>query len=238
MLRLSRYLALFAGVIFLAGCAGTPAIPYDRSTAAEIKTIGVLTPRFPDGPRVVLASTVGQSFGLIGALVDAGMQANRQSSFSSLLAGQRFSVADSFQPNLVSALQAHGYAVELIPVTRDKPGFLPDYHVATNVKVDAYLDINPVAYGYLAAGVTATAPYRPFFVINCQLVRAADGAVLMRDAIVYNPINPRGGVITIAPDPAYQFVDFDTLMADPPRSVAGLNEALTQTAQSVGNLLR
>jgi hypothetical protein len=238
MSRLLSCLALFAGLTFLAGCAGAPAIPYDRSTAGDIKTIGVLTPRFPDGPSVVLASSVGQSFGIIGALVDAGIRRSHQDSLSSLLAGQRFSVVDTFQPSLVAALEARGYKVEIIPVARDKQDFLPDYRVATNIQVDAYLDIVAVGYGYVAAGVRDSTPYRPIVGVNCKLVRAADGAVLMRDAIVYNPVNPNGRYITIAPDPAFQFIDFDMLMADPPRTVAGLNNALTQTAQGVGSLLR
>lgn len=61
----------------------------------------------------------------------------------------------------------------------------------------------------------------------------------MRDTIIYNPVNPvNGQYVTIAPDPAYEFVNFDALMANPPRSVAGLNVAVTRTAQSVASLLR
>lgn len=132
-------------------------------TAGNIKTIGVLTPRFPDGPYVILASSVGQSFGLIGGLVDASMRSNREAAFSSLLATQRFSVADAFQQSLVAALQAQGYAVEFIPVVRDGASFLTDYRVAGNGKVDAYLDLVALGYGYVAAGIQDAAPYRPVF---------------------------------------------------------------------------
>jgi hypothetical protein len=46
-----------------------------------------------------------------------------------------------------------------------------------------------------------------------------------------------GKYITIAPDPTYTFVDFDTLMADPDRTVAGLDTAVTQTAGAIAGLL-
>lgn len=233
-----RRLALLAGLVLLAGCAGQPAVPYDRASAGDIRTIGVLTPSFPEHPSVILASSVGQSLGLLGALVDAGMRSSRESSFGSLLDGQGFSVGDAFQQSLVAGLQAHGYTVAIIPVPREKRDFLPDYHVVTAVNADAYLDVVSLGYGYIAAGVGNANPYRPVFGVKCRLVRASDAAVLMQDSVIYNQVNPRGHVITIAPDPAYQFIDFDTLMADPPRSIAGLHGAVEQTARSIADLLR
>jgi len=235
MRNLGRLL-LWLGLLALAGC-GTPAVPYDRSTAGDIKTIGLITPRYPDRAYVILASTVGQSFGLIGALVDAGMRSSRESSFASLLASQRYSAPDVFEAQLVAALQAQGYTVEKIAVTRDRQQFLTDYHFPTDVHVDAYLDCISGGYGYIAAGITSEAAYRPIFHIACKLLRVADGAILMRDSVIYNPVNPKGGFVSLPPDPTYQFVDFDTLMGDPPRAIAGLNDAATKTAQAVGTLL-
>ena len=55
--------ALAAIAVWLGSCATKPEIPYDRGSAS-IHTIGIITPAFPDGPSVALASTVGQSFGL------------------------------------------------------------------------------------------------------------------------------------------------------------------------------
>lgn len=233
-----RRLALAATLLGLAGCAGQPAIPFDRSSASDIKTIGILTPRFPDGPKVVLVGSVGRSFGLIGALIDSGMEANRESQFTSLLASQRYQAADAFSRALATAVEAQGYKVEMIPVTRDlHKDFLDDYHIATNIKVDAYLDVAVGGYGYIAAGLGDGNPYRPIVGLGCKLVRVGDSTVLMRDFIVYNPINPRGNLITISPDPAYAFPDFDALMADPPKATAGLDGALTQSAQAVAKLL-
>jgi hypothetical protein len=235
MARWFRWLVLMA-LLGLAVCATRPAVPFDRSTA-NIKTIGILTPAFPAGPKVVLASTVGQSFGLIGALIDAGMQANRDATFTSMLASQRFSAPDAFSAALAQAVKSEGYAVEMIPVTRDTDDLLTDYHVATNIKVDAYLDVAVAVYGYVAAGIGDAHPYRPVLGLYCRLVRAADGTVLMQDTVAYNPVNPRGNIITISPDPTYTFVDFDSLASSPQQSEAGLEDAVARSAQSVAKLL-
>lgn len=51
--------------VVLAGCQGAPKVPYERSAGAP-KRIGIVTPSFPERPSVVLASSIGKSFGLIG----------------------------------------------------------------------------------------------------------------------------------------------------------------------------
>jgi hypothetical protein len=238
MLRgLRPWLALMA-LVLLAGCAGAPAIPYDRATAGAIKTIGVVTPVFPDQPRIVLASTIGRSFGLIGALIDAGLEDNRNKSFATMMGGQNFAPREAFLQQLTKALQEQGYGVVFLPVVRDSRKFLETYPPSPpDHPVDAYLDLVVGAYGYLAAGIQSTAPYRPVFYVAARLVRAGDKTVLMRDAVVYNPLNPNGSLVTISPDPAYSFVDFDTLMADPPKTVAGLDGAATQSAVAIATLL-
>jgi hypothetical protein len=233
-----RRLAVAAALIGLAGCAAKPAIPYDRPSAGDIKIIGILTPSFPDGPKIIRASDIGMSFGLIGGLIDLAMLANRDSNFTAMLASQSYSAADAFPRALAASVEAQGYKVEMIPVTRDPDkGFLDNYQIATNIKADAYLDVAVGVYGYVAAGMGDETPYRPLVSLGCKLVRVGSGSVLMRDTIVYNPVNPADNLITISPDPAYSFADFDALMADPTKATAGLDGALKQSAQAVGKLL-
>src|SRR5258706_14413214 len=82
--------ALVLICLFLAACQTLPQVPYDRATAGNIKTINVITPATPDRPRVVLASSIGQSLGLIGALVDAGLQDNRETKFQAVVSARNF----------------------------------------------------------------------------------------------------------------------------------------------------
>lgn len=78
MSTISRTSLLFVFALAISACATLPQIPYDRTAAGNPKTIRVLTPAAPEKASVVLAATVGQSFGLIGALIDAGMQSSRE----------------------------------------------------------------------------------------------------------------------------------------------------------------
>ncbi len=234
-IRLAAILAVLT--LALSGCA-TPMteIPFDRQATADVKTIGIVTPKIPEDPLVVLASNPGQSFGLIGALVNSGMQANRESTFKTLLTERNFSVREKFLQALAAGLAAQGYTVTVIPANRDKDGFLAAYPPG---QVDAYLDVVTMGYGYIAAGIKDSTPYRPFYALRAKLVRAGNtSAVLMDDAVFYNPINPPTNAISISPDPNYLFVDFDTLTGNPDRAVAGLQVAVEKTASTVSGLLR
>lgn len=227
--------------VVLAACATKPpVIPYDRTSSNPVKKIGIVTPEFPDGPHAMLASSVGMSFGLVGALIDAGMEANRDSSLEQVLNAQNFSAYQRFVDGLTASLKAQGYEVEMISATRTKKGeFLKTY--PTGEKVDAYLDIVAFNYGYVAAGVAGSTPYRPFLYTQCQLVRASDNSVLMQDQVDYNPINPGNGTkdnVAIGPDPAYSFEKFSDLESDPAKATKGVEIAFAQTTNAIGKLLR
>lgn len=234
-----RKMALLCALFFLAGCAAKPPVPFDHSSASSVKTIGLLTPDLSNGPSALLASSPGQSFGLIGALVDAGMEANRDSSLEKILAAQQFAADRAFTDGLTAALKARGYEVKLIPVTRPSKGnLLKTYPKGGPDQVDAYLDVVSVNYGYIAAGTAGSTPYRPFFYTDCKLVKASDGSVLMEDSVNYNPINGSGSQnVAIAPDPAYEFSKFDDLEADPAKAAKGVNVAFASTTDAIGNLL-
>jgi hypothetical protein len=226
-----------AGALLLGACAA-PEIPFDRSHENQIQHIGVVTPKFPNGARVILASTVGQSFGLIGALVDAGMQQARESKFEAILKQENFSEQDVFLAKLTASLQSQGYTVSMISFQRQGSNFADRYPVEAEPKVDAYLDLIVTGYGYIAAGIGNSTPYRPICQVRARLVSAKDSSVLMQDLVTFNPYGRTDHTVTIAPDPAVQYTTFDQLVADPNGAVKGLQSATEQTADTVGKLLQ
>jgi len=231
--------ACAAASLLLSACAGRAEIPYDRSATPNVKIIGVLTPAFPDAPIVARASSVGQSFGLIGALVEAGLQTSRESKFKSSIAGQQFMARETFLKDVHTQLGQHGYKVIDVPAGRPDSSLLKAYPPPTPAPpVDAYLDVVVSSYGYVAAGVKDSTPYRPTLSIAVKLVNAKDSAVLLQDAIVYNPIGPIKDVVTVAPDPAYAFTDSDVLAADPKNAVKGMHAAIDSVTRTLGSLLK
>ena len=236
----AAFMPLFAAA-FLAGCASKPEIPFDRS-ANPVKTIGILTPAEPDHGSVILASSVGQSLGILGALVDTGMRLSRESKFNTLLEQESFNFNDALLQSLSEKLKGSGYVVTLVPVPRHGGGLLKSYPKAGEAQVDAYIDIAVDTYGYIAAGIGSSTPYRPQEAVHVRLVRGSDSAVLMEDTVIFNPVGPvvavNANFVSVSPDPAYTFQDFDSLTADPEAMTKGLQASVDQTADAVAKLLR
>jgi hypothetical protein len=234
-----RVAVLIGTALLLSACAGQPEIPFDKSTAGDIKTIGIVTMSIPDQPSVRLASDIGQSFGLIGALVDAGMESSRNSQFWAEIDGAHNPPPALFAADMAAALREHGYDVKTIDVPKRDSGFLKTYPPAADGHVDAYLDVTfiGIGYGYMAAGIGKSTPYRPFAYVNCRLVRASDQQVLMQDLVFYNPVNGTSKIVTVTADPTYTFTDFDALHADPKKARDGMDDAFRQTAEAIANLL-
>jgi hypothetical protein len=240
MSRIPAIAAALAAVLFVAGCAA-PEIPFDRSEAGNIHAVGILTPDIPEKPTVRLASDMGQSFGLVGGLIDAAMETKRNDHLWAILLERKFQASDSLSHELVTSLQARGYAAKVVQISRKEgSGFLKAYPPAADAGVDAYLDVSAIGigYGYVAAGIGSEQPYRPFVWLNCKLVRASDSSVLMEDAVMYNPIGAGGKWVTVSPDPAYAFPDFDNLTAHPDEAAMGVNASMQKTADQIGTLMR
>ncbi|MBI3676192.1 MAG: hypothetical protein HY243_06205 [Proteobacteria bacterium] len=235
-----KCIAAAAVTAVLAGCAAQPEIPFDKSANTNVHTIGIVTPGMPERPTIWLASDMGQSFGLIGALVDAGMEESRDSKVNAMLVNRKFVPRDSFVQALESSLKAQGFDTKAVAVERKQGDYLKSYPATADTGADAYLDISAVNYGYVAAGIGSSTPYRPFVYLLCRLVRASDGSVLMQDSIFYNPVAPfgQGKNVSVSPDPAYTFVNFDAMTVEPDRTVTGIDLSLHQTSDALGRLLR
>lgn len=239
MTRIFVRLMLYASVLFVSACASHPEIPFDRTAAAGVKKIGVVAPAFPTGSSVILASTVGQNFGLIGALIDQSMKTSRETDVNQLLSAQKFDAKAEFSQALEAALQRQGYETFAVaPVRKQGSDFVDATALAGQPPADAYLDIVVDTYGFMASGISSSNPYRPIVYLKCRLVSANDPArVLMYDTILVNPLGSPKDAVQVFPSATDAFVDFDNLVANPTRTTEALVKAIDQSADTVGKVL-
>ncbi|MDB5459295.1 MAG: hypothetical protein JWO72_1036 [Caulobacteraceae bacterium] len=234
---MSRVLAAVCAALSLSACA-TPYVgkPYDHASNG-VHSIGLASDAVPKKPIAYEAASVGSNFGLIGALVDAGIQANRADEVNKALVGDGFNAESKLQGRIITALGSQGYTVKPLDTgDRAKREFVTAYP-STPEPVDAYLDVVVIDYGYLSAG--AFKPFRPTLTAKVRLVSAKDTSkTLMENTIAYNDIAPTRGVITLTPNPTYAFKNRTDMLSDPKRLEAGLEDALYQVADTVAQLLR
>ena len=169
---------------------------------------------------------------VIGGLAVAVAEKARNVQLQDIVQSRGYSGPAHFVDYLRAAVAAEGYHVIHADMERGGFDYLSDY--GTTSGADAWLDCVGLEWGYLAASSGNDTPYRPEALVKCRLVSAKDRKILMRDLFVYtySSIGSRG-FVTVAPDPAYVFPNFDTLKADPDRAVAGIDAALKGVAQAV-----
>jgi len=225
-----------AAALMVAACASPYiATPYDRASAS-VTQIALIDDSLPTKAIAYEVASVGSNFGLIGGLIDAGIQLERQNAVNDALAGIAFDAEAELETRLISALSAEGYVVApLESGERAKRDWLETYPAASP-QTEAYLDVAVLHYGYMSSG--ASQPFRPAVAAKVKLVRVSDGSTLMENQIVYNPLNVMQGVVTIAPNPEYAFDNRAALLAEPARMAAGIEDALNQVADTATQLLR
>lgn len=233
---------LSAALLFaLAGCAGVPKKSYDRQAQAGIKTVTVLQPAIPADSRVWLAVDPGQSFGLVGALISAGVTSSRTSNYMAVVNAAQFDQRRYFLLSLVNQLKTAGYSPIFLDVPRDreKGQFLETYPEAKPAG-DAILDTYALAVGYMAAGSGSTLPYRPTAYFGARLVSGKPGnEVLFSDEIAYNHGGPmRYEGITLQAATGHEYMTSDALVAAGNESIEGLKQALDAVAAEIVRQLR
>jgi hypothetical protein len=227
-----KLLAIAAAMTVTACASPYIATPYDRTTA-NVTTIALADDSLaPQAIAYEVAST-GANFGLIGALVDAGIQESRKQAVNDALGTVQFDAETILERRITSTLTTQGYTVQTLSGDREKRDFLVSYPAAGS---DAYLDIVVTEYGYMSSG--AGQPFRPTVYAKVRLMRASDNTLLMENMILYNPIAPTEGVITLAPNPEYAFRNREGLLEDPTHLAAGLEDALVRVADTAAQLMR
>ena len=232
---LKRLLVATMAMIVAACASPYVATPYDRAAGA-VQSIGLVDDSVPEKAMAYEVASVGGNFGLIGALIDAGIQAERQGAVNEALNGLGFDAEAKLEARVIAALAQHGYtAAALEGGERPKRDFLETYPDAPE-GVDGYLDIAITQYGYMSSG--AGQPFRPTVGAKVKLVKVSDGSTLMENIIIYNPLNAVEGVVTLPPNPDYEFKNRAALLEDPDRLAAGIEDALNQVADTAARLLR
>ncbi|WP_242913789.1 hypothetical protein [Brevundimonas pishanensis] len=230
-----RQLAAIAALITLSACA-TPyvATPYER-TQHNIRQVSLIDDSLPEDAIAFEVASVGSNFGLIGALVDAGIQASRRNAVNEALDSVSFDAETMLEQRLSSSLANLGYSVApLTENTRTKYDFLKEY--PDSATADALLDVAVQHYGYLSSG--AGQPFRPSVAAKVRLVKASDKSTIMENIIYYNVLHAPDGTITLPPNPEYEFQNRDALLEDPQRLADGISDALNQVVATTVRLLQ
>ena len=167
---------LGAVAVLSVGACASPyvATPYDRE-AHGIEVIALVDDSVPPEPIAYEVASAGANFGLIGALVDAGIQASRQDAVKDALEAHGFDAEAVLEARMARALEAQGYDVAVLPGSdRQRRDFLVTYPGAPE-GTQAYLDLVVTQYSLVLTEATADRPaWRRLVETMDREIRAAE----------------------------------------------------------------
>lgn len=223
------------GLLSLGACA-SPYVgtPY-AAPAVPVTSAAIIDDTLPEKAIAYEAASTMGNFGLIGGLINAGVQASRQDRVNEALDSVNYTPEPNFETFLVAALADSGIAATMLEgPDREKRKLLEKYPAAP-AGAQALIDFNVIAYGYINAGNQL---WRPVVSADVKMVEAGTGRTLMENRIVYNPVDAQAGIVTIAPNPEFAFQNREDMVSNPERLAAGIDDALREVAAAAVRLMK
>lgn len=222
--------------VALSGCASRYAATPYLAPAQPVQVVALAQDIAPAEASAYEVASVGSNFGLIGALIDAGVQGSRKDRVNEALTGVQFDAEKEIQTLLAEALQGKNIQVTMLDgEDRKKREFLLKYP-QENGNAQAILDVVLLNYGYVSAG--SGQPWRPTVLADVQMVDASGKKTLLKNRIAYNGVNPQQGIITLYPDPQYTFGGREEMITNPEKLAEGLRVALKAVATESVKLIQ
>ena len=220
-------------------CSTFPTQEFNKSANADMHAIALAPVGEPDKPAVIILNAVGNSFGLIGGIVEATRAANAANELTGELKTGNLDYKTYLPAHIIEALQAEGFKVTTVDGARaagEAGKFLTKPPLPTDA--DATLDIYVSYVGYIAAG--ATTAYRPAVHIEARLIDRKTQKVLFADQIFYNNFSPNMAkqAISIESDPKVNFQDRAAMLAAPEEVTLGLTAGLDAVALELARQLK
>lgn len=232
--------AVVAAVVLLSACASAPKPqPFNREAHAGIERVAVMTQPQVE-VTVMMLNHPGANFGLIGGLIAAGDMNAKENALQRTAAEAGFDPVALFRAELEAGLRERGYE----PIMAEPPSAKLESgeravearvagSVAAHPEADAHFQVVLGFVGYASAGAGDAQPYRPTVTAGGRLLSADGRQVLFRDMVLYHNVFNDKLSITIEPDPAYSYPDFDALEGDGARVVEGLRIAVRDAARKL-----
>ena len=218
--RVRGVLATLA-VATIAGCASVPNVDLDKR--ASVRSVTVLAVAEPGiVPVVNLGGPTGM-FGLVGGLVQAGLNDQHSRAYTDLVKGRAVTFAPPLEDGVIATLEAAGYRVAR---SDQKPSLQSDNRTAdySGIKVgtDAIVHVWFTAFGYVSP--PAKMNFQPWVAVRVRVLESASKKDLYFKTFVCG-YEPRiEGAVAIPVDAQYEYESYDKLAERLDHSVAGLRE--------------
>jgi hypothetical protein len=217
----------------LAGCTSLPKTDLAAGNREKLHTIAILDVKEPRGESVVNFGGAAGAFGLIGGLVQAGVNSNHTSTYTQQVASQKIFFAPVVSDGLTTRLASNGYTIVA----------LHDQHVKTSSdgKSDDFSDIKTDADAILSVWITSfgyaspseTSDFIPWVVVRARLLDSKSKADMYYKTFACG-WDIKANSIHLQAEAKYHYGSFATLIDHFDDSVSGLKDCEQAVVAAIG----
>ncbi len=234
-IRVNVAVAFIAAVV--TGCASVPRVEMDKAASRSIKRIAVIEV-VPPALHVVNEGGAAGGFGLIGAAIQGGMNAENTKKFSALAVQKRFAQGKDMADALASELRGRGFEPTYLAGQRARlgeDGKSADY-TPISTDAQAVLHVWHTLSGY--ASPPTSSDYQPRMVVRARLLEWPSKRELYSKTYATGLYGNIEGVVPVASDPAARYPSFDALYGGADGAMAALLKVQREIAAQIARDLR
>lgn len=244
--RITKWLFTIVATILLVACAGpVPKIDLAPKAMASIKTIDVVRPPEPKMYAVVNFGHPGMAFGLVGGIVAAADQNNKQEQLARAYRENGVAVCSELSQRIADRLNEMGFNARVVDAKEVKGVDLEEangkktlQYKDINSNSDAILIVMPTKIGFVATGLAGghNNDYLPTISSIITLLGKDRQNPIYRGYHVTGwQLKAEGWRYTA---PTTTFSNFDALISNPKNSSASLMDAAAKIANSIAKDLQ
>jgi hypothetical protein len=168
----SKRLPLGLIAVLLSGCAGLPKTDLSADNRSKLHSIAILDVKEPKTESVVNLGGAAAGFGLIGGLVQAGVNSAHTSTYTEKVASKKIVFAPIIADGVIDRLNADGYHVVKLDgqdVKQTDDGKSEDYS-GIKTDADAIMNVSINTMGYLSPPESAM--FVPWVIVRARILDA------------------------------------------------------------------
>ncbi|MFM0721236.1 hypothetical protein PQQ53_15955 [Paraburkholderia strydomiana] len=232
-LSTSALAGIIVATTLITGCTSLPKTDLASSNREKLHSIGVLDVTEPHGESVVNLGGAAGAFGLIGGLVQAGINSNHTSTYTQHVASEKIAFAPVVNDGLTTRLSSNGYEIVALHdqhVKLSSDGKSDDFSgVTTNT--DAILSVWITSFGYVSP--PESSDFIPLVVVRARLLDSKS-----RQDMYFKTFacgwDIKANSVHVEADAKYRYGSFGTLIDQFDQSVAGLKDCEQAVVAAIG----
>jgi hypothetical protein len=232
-LSTSAVASLIVATTVLSGCASLPKTDLTANNREKLHSIAMLDVPEPRGASVVNLGGAAGAFGLIGGLVQGGINANHTSTYTQRVTSEKIAFAPVVNDSLTTRLSSNGY--EIVS--------LHDQHVklSSDGKSDDFSDVKTDADAILSVWITSfgyvsppeSSDFIPWVVVRARLLDSKSKQDMYFKTYACG-WDIKANSVHVEADAKYHYGSFGTLIDQFDQSVAGLKDCEQAVVAAIG----